>query len=301
MSQSELRAIVEMLRARPMPESLADSRADFERFARNLPPPRDARIETVRLGSVDADIIHAPTVQPNRLILYLHGGGYCHGSRRTHRTLAYHLSRSACAAVAVIDYRLAPEHPFPAALTDSLCAWEAILGDGWVSASSAVALVGDSAGGGLAVATLVSLRDRGVSLPSCCVCLSPWTDLQGKGASVTAKASVDPVIRPQMIHSYARLYLQGQEATHPLASPIYADLRGLPPLLIQVGSEEVLLDDSARLAAVAERDNVSVGLDVWDGMIHVWHLFAPVLSEARVALDQAGAFIRARLVNLADP
>lgn len=302
MSQVELRLIVEMLRARPWPERLADARADFERFARNLPPPGDARIETLRVGGVEADRVSAPGGRATRCILYLHGGGYVQGSRRTHRCVAYHLSRAAQAIVLVLDYRLAPEHPFPAALEDTLSAWEALLTDGWEAApASAVpwkqaaarmALVGDSAGGGLTLATLVSLRDRGVPLPAAAVCLSPWTDLAGTGASVTAKAGRDPVIQPAMIHDFARLYLQGQDVTQPLASPLYADLTGLPPLLIQVGSEEVLLDDSTRLADAARQAGVDVSLEVWPGMIHVWHLFAPVLAEGRQALDQAGAFLR---------
>ena len=193
----------------------------------------------------------------------------------------------------VARYRLAPERPFPAALEDVIAGYHFLLSQGFDPKRIAVA--GESAGGGLAIAMLVSLRDRGFPLPACTWCSSPWVDLEAIGGSMTAKASVDPLIQKAYLMELAAAYLKGADPRMPLASPLYADLRGLPPMLIQVGSAETLLDDSVRLAGVAGPADVRVRLEVWPDMIHAWHLFYPQLADGRRALAQVGVFIRSML------
>ena len=192
-----------------------------------------------------------------------------------------------------MDYRLAPEHPFPAGLEDAVAGYQWLLDSG-VNPEHVV-IAGDSAGGGLTVATLLALRDRGIALPAAMVCFSPWVDLLGEGESMTSRAEVDPMVQKDALLWYTELYMAGGDPKDPLASPLYADLTGLPPTLIQVGDAETLLDDSTRLANLLDAAGVEVELDVWDKMIHVWQLFAPVLSEGREAVDKAGAFIADKL------
>jgi acetyl esterase/lipase len=223
-------------------------------------------------------------------MLYLHGGGYVIGSLTTHRGLAGRLSQAAKARVLLIDYRLAPEHPFPAAVEDATAAYRWLLAHGCTPARLAIA--GDSAGGGLTVATLVALRDAGQPLPAAGVCLSPWTDLEGLGESVTSKASADPIVQKEMLLRLASCYLGDADPRTPLAAPLYADLRGLPPLLVQVGTAEILLDDALRLAERAKAAGVAVTLEAWDDMIHVWQLFAPLLPEGQQAIARIGEFVQ---------
>jgi phosphinothricin tripeptide acetyl hydrolase len=190
------------------------------------------------------------------------------------------------------DYRLAPEHPFPAAVDDAVAAYRWLLDRG--QTPERMVLAGDSAGGGLTVATLLALRDRGLPLPAAGVCISPWVDLTLSGASYDAKAATDPIVTRDGVTEMARAYLGQTEARTPLASPLFADLSGLPPLLIQVGSEEVLLDDSVALAKRAKTAGVDATLEIWPSMIHVWHWFLPMLDEAQAAIDVIGAFVQAR-------
>jgi acetyl esterase/lipase len=222
-------------------------------------------------------------------VLYFHGGGYVIGSINTHRALGAGVSRAAKARVLVLDYRLAPEHPHPAAVDDAVSAYRWLLQQG--ISPKRIALAGDSAGGGLVVATLVALRDQGEKLPAAGVCISPWIDLECLGESMTSKASVDPMVQKEGVLQLAALYLGGQSPRTPLAAPLYADLSGLPPLLIQVGTAETLLDDASRLAERARKAGVEVIYDPWEGMIHVWPLFAPMLDEGKQAIDKFGAFI----------
>jgi len=228
-----------------------------------------------------------------RCILYLHGGGYVAMSARTHRAITSRLAAGGNASLFALDYRLAPEHKFPAALEDALAAYRALIAAGTPAACIVVA--GDSAGGGLALALLLAVRDAKEAAPAAAVLFSPWTDLAATGDSIVANDDADALIFGAWIAQMARHYLGDTPATDPLASPVYADLTGLPPLLIQVSDSEVLLDDSRRVIENARRVGVDATLQIWPGLPHDWQIFAPILPEARAALRDAGAFIRARL------
>jgi len=294
MASQELRLIINMLRARPVSAepTVAQTRAGFEAMTSLMPVAPDVRRETVNASGVPAEWVVAPGAVAERVILYLHGGGYVVGSINTHRELASRLSRAAGARVLVIDYRLAPEHPHPAALDDCTAAYRWLLSIG--AQPSRMVIAGESAGGGLTVATLVVLRDAGLPLPAAGVCLSPWVDLEGIGESMTTKAAVDPMVQADGLRKMAALYLAGQDPRTPLAAPLYANLSGLPPLLIQVGTAETLLDDSTRLAERARKAGVQVTLEPWEDMIHGWHIFASMLPEARQAIDRIGVFVAER-------
>jgi phosphinothricin tripeptide acetyl hydrolase len=226
-------------------------------------------------------------------VLYLHGGGYVIGSPRSHRHLAAAIARAAGTAVLLADYRLAPEHPFPAALDDAVAAYQWLLGHGL--APGRIVVAGDSAGGGLTVATLLALRDRGLPRPAGGVCISPWVDLTCSGATYATKAAVDPIVTRESVAMMAQAYAGAGDPKAPLLSPLYADLRGLPPLLVQVGSDEVLLDDALGLGERARAAGVDVTVEEWPAMIHVWHWFLPMLAEAERAVGVIGSFVRARL------
>ncbi|WP_028229325.1 alpha/beta hydrolase [Paraburkholderia ferrariae] len=225
-----------------------------------------------------------------RTILYLHGGGYYFCSPQTHRAITFGLAHRAGADVFSLDYRLAPEHPFPAALDDALAAYRQLVASGHRPAS--IVIAGDSAGGGLALAALVALRDAGDALPAGAVLYSPWTDLASTGASIRTNDGRDPMFCGEVFARVAPLYLGTQSATHPYASPVYADLRGLPPLFILAGSTETLLDDTLRVAGQARAAGVSVECEIGPGLPHVWPIFAPFMPEARRALDQTARFVR---------
>jgi acetyl esterase/lipase len=244
----------------------------------------------VDAGGVPAEWITTPEAVDERVIYYLHGGGYIMGSINTHREMISRLSRAAGGRALAIDYRLAPENPFPAAVEDSTGAYRWLLSTGVDPARLVIA--GESAGGGLTVATLVALRDAGDALPTAAVCLSPWVDLECLGESMTTKAEIDPMAHREDILELAEAYLGDTHPRTPLAAPLYADLRGLPPLLIQVGTAEVLLDDSTRLAERARSAGVDVILEPWDDMFHMWHFFAAMLPEGQQAIDRIGEFIR---------
>lgn len=271
---------------------VAEMRQDWERLLAGPTVPHV--IERFEAGDVPAAFIAAPGAEVDRTILYLHGGGFRLGSIASHRDLMARLSAAAGCRVLGLDYRLAPEHRFPAPLQDALAAWtwlEAEVGD-----AGRIALAGDSAGGGLALSLMTSLRDAGRALPSSCLLMSPWTDLAATGESYVTRAGRDPIHQRPMILAMANGYLGPDvDPRDPLASPLYADLSGLPPLLIQVGDRETVLDDSRRVAKEAAAAGVSAELDVADGMIHVYQLFADELPEARHTIAKAGAFLRRHL------
>ena len=228
-----------------------------------------------------------------RFILYFHGGAYVAMSARTHRAITSRLAVWSDAALFAVDYRLAPEHPFPAALEDALAAYHALIATG--TPASCIVVAGDSAGGGLALALLLALRDANEPTPAASVLFSPWTDLAATGNSVIDNSAADALFFGSWLAAEARHYLAGTPATNPLASPVYADLTGLPPLLIQVSDSEVLLDDSRRVYENARRSGVAATIQVWPGLPHDWQIFAPILPEARAALRDASAFVQARL------
>ena len=294
MPSQELQTILAMLKARPVLEepSIEEMRAGIEMIVSVFPVSPQVRLEPVQAGGVAAEWIVAPDTEADRVILYLHGGGYVIGSINTHRELASRLSQAARARVLIIDYRLAPEHPHPAAVEDAVSAYRWLLANG--CDPSRIAIAGDSAGGGLTVATLVALRDAGLPLPAAGACLSPWVDLEGTGESMTSKAAEDPIVQADPLRRMAQMYLGGLEARTPLASPLYANLAGLPPLLVQVGTAETLLDDSTRLTERARAVGVDVTLEPWKDMIHVWHIFATMLPEGRQAIDRIGQFVQER-------
>ncbi len=292
MASRELEAIVRVLRSGlPLAElSIEEQRAAFDMLTSQFQPAEDVRCEPVDAGGVPGEWITTPEAAHERAIYYLHGGGYTLGSINTHREMISRLSRAAGARVLAIDYRLAPENPFPAAVEDSTAAYRWLFSTG-VDPDRLV-IAGDSAGGGLTVATLVALRDAGEPLPAAAVCLSPLVDMEGLGESMTTRAEADPMIQREPLLQHAKAYLGDVHPHTPLAAPLYADLRGLPPLLIQVGTAETLLDDATRLAERAKSAGVDVALEVWDDMIHVWQFFAGMLPEGQQAIDRIGEFIR---------
>ena len=297
MASPELKTITEMLRARqqeaPADISFPESRAMFEEMTAAFPLPSGVRSTPVDAGGIPAEWIAAPGVRDQQTMYWLHGGGYCIGSVNTHRGLLARISAASRARVFAIDYRLAPEDPFPAAVEDAVAGFLWLLSTGVDPAQ--IIIGGDSAGGGLAAATLVALKEDGKPLPAAAICISPWTDMALTGDSLRSKAAADPMITNDGITRVRDAYVADSDPNAPLASPIYADLSGLPPLLIQVGENEVLLSDSTRLAERAGAAGVDVTLEVWPQMIHVWHFFAAVLPEGRQAIDRIGEWARERL------
>lgn len=293
MSIQQLESLVGLIKSSP-PLANADikaMRAAAEQMGQMLPVDPAAKFAAIEAGVVKAEWCITPGADEGRVILYLHGGGYVSGSPAVYRSLAANLSRAAQSRVLVIDYRLAPEHPFPAAVEDSVASYRWLLAQGIQPAR--VVIAGDSAGGGLTAATLVAIRDARLPLPAAGVLLSPMVDLEGTGESMKTKAAEDPIVQKEQV-AIVKLYLNGKDPRTPLAAPLYADLTGLPPLLIQVGTSECLLDDSTRLAERATKAGVKVTLEQWDRMIHVWQLFASMLDEGQQAIDRIGEYVRAK-------
>ena len=289
MASPQLQTAIDAMKAlvgRPI-STPQEMRAVFEDMA--VAPEPDVRCEKVDAGGIDAEWITAPGASNDRYVLYLHGGGYVIGSIKTHRDLMGRVSRAAKAKVLGLNYRLAPEHPFPAAVDDAVAGYRFLLAQG--AKPSRIAIAGDSAGGGLAAAALVAIRDAKLPNPGAGVLLSPWVDMEAIGESMTTRIDKDPAIRKEGLVQMAQAYLQGKDPRTPLAAPLYANLQGLPPLLIQVGDAEVLLDDSTRLSDHARAAGVQTKLEVWPEMIHVWHLFASFLPEGQQAIDGLGKFI----------
>jgi monoterpene epsilon-lactone hydrolase len=294
MASSELQLVLQMLQGNPLEgeRSPEEMRGGLEAMAGTFALEPDVRVEPLTVAGMKAEWITTPAVSPAHVLLYLHGGGYVVGSLNTHRELGARLGRDAGARVLMIDYRLAPEHPHPAAVDDAVAAYRWLLAQN--VAPERIALAGDSAGGGLTIATLIALRDRGLPLPRCGVCFSPWVDLEGTGASMD-EITNDPMLNRALIQHFARFYLTGGvDPRNPLAAPLHADLAGLPPLLIQASRHEVLRDDAVRIAEKARAAGVDCTIELTDEVPHVWQIFASILPEAREALASAGAFLRKR-------
>lgn len=294
MDETEIDAVRALLRARPRPTSWPERRRRLEAIGAE-PVASDVTIEAASAGGVALEWSFAPGSDPTRLLVFFHGGGYCSGSIASHRNMVVEAGRAARVRTLAVGYRLAPEHPFPAALLDARTAYDFVLAQGFAPAK--VAIGGDSAGGGLVLALATRLRDAAVPLPGCTWLLSPWVDLSLSAASLEAKASVDPLLQRDYLAELAAAYLAGHDPADPLVSPLRADLSGVPPVLVQVGSAECLLDDATRIAARAGAADVAVTLEVWPGMIHAWPLWASRLADGRRALASAGAFIAARLAT----
>jgi epsilon-lactone hydrolase len=261
------------------------------------PLPADVTVTTGVLSGVRTAEIAVAGIEPRHVVLYFHGGVYVMGDAFLAADLASQVGRRTQARVVSVDYRLAPEHPFPAAVDDALAAYEALLHDG--IAPSDIVFAGESAGGGLAVATLVNARDRGLSLPAAAFVMSPYADLTLAGATMETKRELDPLLSPEALQARVPDYTARQDAALGLISPIFADLSGLPPLIIQAGTHEVLLDDAVRLAGRAAAADVEVTLDITPGVPHVFQAYYPMLDEAAAALDRAGQLLSAHLAGAA--
>ena len=262
-------------------------------------PPAKTTTAVVQLGGVPAHLVGTPASRPDRQVLFLHGGGYVAGSPALYRHIIWRLADASGARIAALDYRLAPEHPFPAALDDAVAAWDALLSSG--AGPHRTVVMGDSAGGGLALALALRLRDSGAALPAAIVAICPWTDLALTGRSWHRKPfGGSPRLLADIRHVAAG-YLAAADPADPYASPLYADPAGLPPTLIQVGSDEVLLDDAVRMAERMRLAGCNVELEVWPRMPHVWHAFAGIMPEARRAIARIGEFVKAHTAESPHP
>ena len=282
-----------LLVSKPRPTTLAERRQRLDEIGSAFGVAGDIRFEPTRIGGVEAEWSTTPGSDDSRVLVFFHGGGYASGSIHSHRGMAAEAGRAAGIRAVAVGYRLAPENPYPAALQDARAVYDALLASG--IPATRIAIGGDSAGGNLSLALMLSLRDAGKPLPACAWLVSPWTDLQMTGGSLATKASVDPIISKTYLQELAASFLGDADAGSPLISPIHADLAGLPPLLVQVGSAETLLDDAIRIAARAASADVRVTLEVWPHMIHAWPLWSARVPAGRAALKSAGAFIRAHV------
>lgn len=265
-------------------------RASFKQIGSMTKIPKDAKCDPLDAAGVPAEWISVPESINDRVILYFHGGGYVAGSINSHREYCVRLARASKTRVLLIDYRRAPEHCFPAALEDATKVYDWLISAKGIKPKNII-IAGESAGGGLTIATLIKLRDDQMELPTAGVCLSPYLDLAVTGESVIFKAEVDPLVTQADLEFCAKLYLGEEDRRNPLASPLYADLKKLPPLYIQVGTAEILLDDSIRFADLARAAGVDVSLDIWDDMIHMFQMFAAMAPEGQDAIDKIGEFI----------
>jgi monoterpene epsilon-lactone hydrolase len=290
----EIAAVRALLGAKPRPVGWAERRARIEEVGSVWPVAADVALTSADAGGVPAEWSIVPGSDPSRVLMFFHGGGYCSGSILSHRRMVTEAGRAAKVRTLAVAYRLAPEHPFPAALDDALSAWRFLRSQGIAAAHIAVG--GDSAGGGLTVALIDRLRDLREELPGCAWLCSPWTDLTMSGSTLTTKDAVDPLIHKGYLEELASAYVPaGMDRKDPRVSPLYSDLKGFPPTLIQVGSAETLLADATRFAAVMGAADVAVTLEIWPHMIHAWQMWNAHLDAGRRALASAGAFAHCHL------
>jgi monoterpene epsilon-lactone hydrolase len=292
--RSEIQAIRDLLSSKPRPVGWAERRARLDEVGAYWPVADDVELNPVDLDGVPGEWSMVPGTDPSRVLVFFHGGGYCSGSIRSHRRMATEAGRAAGVRTLAVGYRLAPEHPFPAARDDALTAWHWLRKQGIDAAHTAVG--GDSAGANLSVALMNQLRADSEKLPACAWLVSPWTDLTMSGSTMKTKDAVDPLMHRGYLQELANAYVPaGMENNDPRISVLYADLHSLPPALIQVGSDETLLDDASRFATATGAADVSVTLEIWPHMIHAWHLWNAHLDAGRRALASAAAFIRRHL------
>src|SRR5947199_5454084 len=290
MAQNEIDAVRALLVSKPRPVGWRQRRKRLDDVGSAWPVAKDVKLAAVDANGVPAEYSIVPGSDPSRILMFFHGGGYCSGSILSHRRLVTEAGRATGVRTLAIAYRLAPEHPFPAAYDDVMTAWR-FLRDQDIPAAR-IAVGGDSAGAGLAVALISQLRDAREALPACAWLISPWMDLTMSGSTLVSKSAVDPLIHKEYLNELADAYLPtGMDRKDPRVSPLYADLRGFPPMLIQVGSAETL-NDATRFAAVAGAADVAVTLQIWPHMIHAWPMWNAHLEGGRRALASAGKFIR---------
>src|SRR4051794_18517203 len=279
----------------PVDSDVDEQRRQLRALLSAQPLPADVTVTAGEVGGVPAAEITVEGIVPRHILLYFHGGVYVMGDAALAAGLASQVGRRTHAKVISVDYRLAPEHPYPAAVDDALAAYEALLHDGIAPAD--IAFAGESAGGGLAIATLVNARDHGLPLPAAAFAMSPYADLTLAGTTMDTRREADPLLSPEALQARVPDYTAGQDAALGLISPVFADLSGLPPLIIQAGTHEVLLDDAVRLAQQAVIADVEVTLDITPGVPHVFQAYHPILEEATAALDRAGRLLSARLAG----
>ena len=291
MAQSEIDAIRALLSSKPRPVGWPERRKRLDEVGAVWPVANDVVLTAVDVNGIPGEYSIVPGSDPSRVLMFFHGGGYCSGSIKSHRRLLTEAGRAARTRTLAVEYRLAPEHPFPAAYDDALTTWRFLRNEGIAAAH--IAIGGDSAGAGLTLALIGRLREAHEELPACVWLMSPWADLTMSGSTLASKAEVDPLIHKQYLNELADAYLPaGIDRKDPRVSPLYADLRNFPPMLIQVGSNETLLDDATRVASRAGAADVAVTLEIWPHMIHAWPLWNAHLEAGRRALASAGAFIR---------
>ena len=265
-------------------------RRGMDRIARRNPMHENTHVEYFRIGQIEAAWIIPDGVDRKKVAYYLHGGGYHMGSINSHKALIARIAHKTGVSAMAINYRMAPEHPFPAALHDATHAYEWLLENDFNAKD--IIIAGESAGGGLTFSTMVSLRDRKMPLPKAAVCLSPWTDLAATGDSLIDCVDKDPMLDVKELRKWAKRYAGDYPTDHPLVSPLYADLSGLPPILIQVGTDEIIMDDSTRIAERAKAAGVDVSLEVWEEMSHAWQFFFAYIPEAKDAVDNVVRFMK---------
>ena len=291
MPQTEIDAVRALLGMKPRPVGWEERRRRLDEVGAVWPVAEDVKLEPVDLGGIPCEWSSVPGADPSRVLMFFHGGGYCSGSIMSHRRMATEAGRAGGLRTLAVGYRLAPEHPFPAALEDALTVWRRLLRQGY--AAKHIAVGGDSAGANLTLALVGELKRAGEDLPGCLWLASPWTDLAMSGRTLLSKSAVDPLIHKEYLEELASAYAPAEmDRKDPRLSPLYADLKGLPPTLIQVGSAETLLDDAVRFAAAAGAADVAVTLEIWPHMIHAWPLWNARLEPGRRALAHLGVFLR---------
>lgn len=293
MAGEEMTNVIKVLEAMPDTTgmSVEEIRKTWDELPKAFPVPGDVSVEEVDAGGVPGEWVKTPSARDDAALLYLHGGAYVFGSPVALRHVTAAMSEACNAVVLSLGYRLAPENPFPAAVDDAVAGYRWLIGQGFRPERTAIG--GESAGGGLTLATLLALRDAGDTLPAAGICFSAWTDLSCSLESFTAKADVDPMLDPDDLSATAALYYADEDPKNPLISPVFADLGGLPPLLLLAGTDEILMDDSVELDKRARLAGVDSTLEVWEGMIHAWHIFHPMLGEGKKAITRAGEYFKA--------